>query len=275
VIQRSEFTGRGDSDRVRFGRRPSQRRPVPAPQVGQIPLDRLDRPRLSERLPVGRSKGHGICLPQMFIETVHDLGSHPSCDSALDSEPRHSGQRARPGSAYARGHVYLPDCPQPLGHRTHIVCPCSHMHHVSTLWSGRNSFGCWFGLVCPDCGELIPCVWNMTSRTLAWLTAPLWRNAAERAKRPLIGSGEKAAHRSTVPPKCKGATQAEKPRPSGRPLGQRRHVIVRPDPDTIRTSSPIAGDLETGTGSEQISDALQCACGVVGGAARTRKEQQT
>jgi ABC-type dipeptide/oligopeptide/nickel transport system permease component len=48
------------------------------------------------------------------------------------------------------------------------------MFHASRIWSGKNAFGNWLGWVCPSCRAEIPCLWNLTSRVLLLLTAPIW-----------------------------------------------------------------------------------------------------
>lgn len=53
-----------------------------------------------------------------------------------------------------------------------VPCPhCGAVHSVQ-LWD-RNRFGNWFGLVCPDCEGVIPCLWNLTSRVLLVLFFPI------------------------------------------------------------------------------------------------------
>ncbi|MCP4403560.1 MAG: hypothetical protein GY801_40425, partial [bacterium] len=54
------------------------------------------------------------------------------------------------------------------------ICPhCKH--EVSDLfWSGKNAFGHWLGLICPFCGEVIPCLWNITSCLVLTLLFPVW-----------------------------------------------------------------------------------------------------
>ncbi|WP_020405493.1 hypothetical protein [Hahella ganghwensis] len=62
----------------------------------------------------------------------------------------------------------------PLMERQYIPCPeCSALND-SRLWSKSNSFGHWFGYVCPECHGRIPCLWNITSLIFLALTFPIW-----------------------------------------------------------------------------------------------------
>lgn len=62
----------------------------------------------------------------------------------------------------------------PLMERQYIPCPSCGEIHDSRLWSKGNSFGHWFGLLCPKCGSKIPCLWNLTSIVILVLTFPVW-----------------------------------------------------------------------------------------------------
>ena len=63
---------------------------------------------------------------------------------------------------------------KPFLERSFIPCPhCNHLHD-GRLWSGKNQYGHWFGYVCPSCGEIIPCLWNLTSLVILAITCPLW-----------------------------------------------------------------------------------------------------
>ena len=65
-------------------------------------------------------------------------------------------------------------CDLPRMERSFVCCPACHAIHDSRIWSGRHGFGNWLGLVCPSCGERIPCLWNIFSLALLSVTAPLW-----------------------------------------------------------------------------------------------------
>ncbi|PUA29318.1 MAG: hypothetical protein B0W54_01575 [Cellvibrio sp. 79] len=62
----------------------------------------------------------------------------------------------------------------PLMERQRIPCPECKAIHDARLWSKGNTFGHWFGLVCPECHGKIPCLWNITSLIVLALTFPLW-----------------------------------------------------------------------------------------------------
>jgi hypothetical protein len=65
-------------------------------------------------------------------------------------------------------------CPLPMADRGYVHCPSCGVFHAGRIWSEKNAFGNWLGLVCPSCRAPIPCLWNLTSRVLLLLTAPLW-----------------------------------------------------------------------------------------------------
>lgn len=55
-----------------------------------------------------------------------------------------------------------------------VPCPHCQALHDGRLWSGRRGFGNWFGLLCPSCAGVIPCLWNGCSLLLLTLTFVLW-----------------------------------------------------------------------------------------------------
>jgi predicted RNA-binding Zn-ribbon protein involved in translation (DUF1610 family) len=65
-------------------------------------------------------------------------------------------------------------CALPMADRSYVHCPSCGVFHAGRIWSYRNAFGNWLGYVCPACGAQIPCLWNLTSRVLLLLTAPIW-----------------------------------------------------------------------------------------------------
>ena len=65
-------------------------------------------------------------------------------------------------------------CALPIIERGYVHCPGCGVFHSNRIWSARNAFGNWLGLICPSCGGQIPCLWNLTSRLLLTLTAPIW-----------------------------------------------------------------------------------------------------
>ena len=64
------------------------------------------------------------------------------------------------------------DKPQLEG--SYIPCPHCETLNDSRLWAKGNAFDHWFGLVCPSCHEIIPCLWNIFSLAVLAITFPLW-----------------------------------------------------------------------------------------------------
>lgn len=58
--------------------------------------------------------------------------------------------------------------------RQYIWCPSCNATHNGLIWAGPNCFAHWAGLVCPDCGGVIPCLRNFTSVVILIATFPLW-----------------------------------------------------------------------------------------------------
>ncbi len=63
---------------------------------------------------------------------------------------------------------------KPLGERTYIPCPHCETLNDNRLWAKGNAFGHWFGLVCPSCHQVIPCLWNVFSLAILAITFLLW-----------------------------------------------------------------------------------------------------
>jgi len=65
---------------------------------------------------------------------------------------------------------------KPRIERTFVPCPHCETIHDSRTWSTRNGTGYrnWFGLYCPHCGGIIPCLTNATSFIILALTYPIW-----------------------------------------------------------------------------------------------------
>lgn len=63
-----------------------------------------------------------------------------------------------------------------LVERSFIPCPHCNTLHDHRTWSTQNktAFKNWFGLFCPTCENIIPCLTNATSFILLALTFPLW-----------------------------------------------------------------------------------------------------
>lgn len=67
---------------------------------------------------------------------------------------------------------------KPRMERTYIPCPHCETLNDGRLWAkswakGRGG-GHWFGIVCPSCHEIIPCLWNIFSLAILAITLPLW-----------------------------------------------------------------------------------------------------
>ncbi|MCG9133052.1 hypothetical protein J5I95_15355 [Candidatus Poribacteria bacterium] len=63
---------------------------------------------------------------------------------------------------------------KPLMERTYFPCPHCETLNDARLWAKWNAFGHWFGLVCPSCHQIIPCLWNIFSLAVLTITFPLW-----------------------------------------------------------------------------------------------------
>ena len=63
---------------------------------------------------------------------------------------------------------------KPFFERCYIPCPHCETLNDNRLWGKRNTFGHWFGLVCPSCHQVIPCLWNIFSLAVLAITFPLW-----------------------------------------------------------------------------------------------------
>ncbi len=63
---------------------------------------------------------------------------------------------------------------KPQMERTYVPCPHCETLNDQRLWAKGNAFGHWFGLVCPSCYQIIPCLWNIFSLAVLAITCPLW-----------------------------------------------------------------------------------------------------
>ncbi len=63
---------------------------------------------------------------------------------------------------------------KPRMERTYVPCPHCETLNDRRLWAEGNAFGQWFGLVCPSCHQIIPCLWNVFSLAILAITFPLW-----------------------------------------------------------------------------------------------------
>ena len=63
---------------------------------------------------------------------------------------------------------------KPLMERGYVPCPHCGTLNDHRLWAKGNAWGHWFGLVCPRCHQVIPCLWNIFSLAVLVITYPLW-----------------------------------------------------------------------------------------------------
>ena len=66
---------------------------------------------------------------------------------------------------------------KPPEERSYIPCPHCETLNDRRLWATKRSafgYGHWFGLVCPSCHQIIPCLWNIFSLAILAITFPLW-----------------------------------------------------------------------------------------------------
>jgi hypothetical protein len=61
-----------------------------------------------------------------------------------------------------------------LMERQYVPCPTCGKINDARLWSTRNTFGHWFGIICPKCENKILCLWNITSLAVLTITFPIW-----------------------------------------------------------------------------------------------------
>ena len=63
---------------------------------------------------------------------------------------------------------------KPWLERCYIPCPHCETLNDARLWANGHAFGNWFGLICPSCHQIIPCLWNIFSLAILAITFPLW-----------------------------------------------------------------------------------------------------
>ena len=63
---------------------------------------------------------------------------------------------------------------KPRRERTYYPCPHCETLNDACLWTGENTFKNWYGLVCPSCHQIIPCLSNIFSLVVLAITFPLW-----------------------------------------------------------------------------------------------------
>ena len=65
---------------------------------------------------------------------------------------------------------------KPRWERSLVSCPHCKKLHDGRTWSTQSgtAFKNWFGLYCPACGNVIPCLINATSLIILVVTFPIW-----------------------------------------------------------------------------------------------------
>ena len=54
-----------------------------------------------------------------------------------------------------------------LAERSYVPCPHCQTLNDDRIWAKGHALGHWFGLVCPNCHQIIPCLWNLCSYALS------------------------------------------------------------------------------------------------------------
>lgn len=65
---------------------------------------------------------------------------------------------------------------KPWAERSKIPCPHCNTIHDGKTWNLNNktAFRNWFGLYCPTCGGVIPCLMNIGTLVVLVVTSPIW-----------------------------------------------------------------------------------------------------
>ena len=80
---------------------------------------------------------------------------------------------------------------KPLIERNFVPCPhCETLHGYKT-WAGKRSTKNWFGLYCPNCKQIIPCLMNSTTFIILAITSPLWYPFKSQLKQRWLTMQEK------------------------------------------------------------------------------------
>lgn len=68
------------------------------------------------------------------------------------------------------------DSTKTLPEKSFVPCPHCGTIHPSLEWSSQNktALANWFGLYCNYCGKEIPCLRNLTSLIIIFITFPIW-----------------------------------------------------------------------------------------------------
>jgi hypothetical protein len=104
------------------------------------------------------------------------------------------------GQRIPRQFVYCLSCALPRNQRSFFLCPGCNTLHDARIWQGKQGFWNWLGLVCPSCGERIPCLWNVFSLAILAVTTPVWFFPVRSYRRHAIPARPTLEHLDTNPP---------------------------------------------------------------------------
>ncbi|RKU18843.1 hypothetical protein C6501_02120 [Candidatus Poribacteria bacterium] len=62
----------------------------------------------------------------------------------------------------------------PFAERGYVPCPHCETLNDGRIWAKANALGHWFGFICPNCHQIIPCLWSISSYAVLAVTYPLW-----------------------------------------------------------------------------------------------------
>ncbi len=62
----------------------------------------------------------------------------------------------------------------PLMERSYVPCPHCETINDGRIWMKAHALGHWYGFVCPNCEQIIPCLWSLCSYAILIITFPLW-----------------------------------------------------------------------------------------------------
>lgn len=77
------------------------------------------------------------------------------------------------GQRIPRITYFCTHCGGETGYLRYLHCCGCNQFHEEAIWTGDNGFGHWLGMICPDCGEEIPCVLNIASWIVLARLSPL------------------------------------------------------------------------------------------------------
>lgn len=70
-----------------------------------------------------------------------------------------------------------------LQENSKVPCPNCNTIHPGAKWNYKNNAtGNWFGLYCDQCGQIIPCLLNLTSALILLISFPFWFPFKKKAK---------------------------------------------------------------------------------------------